>query len=364
MSLPARGSPVNPHPRFQVLEFEQDPDALDFDLLHGEHIEPRTRFLRDSSRTVISRNSSPDIPFDRSLNPYRGCEHGCSYCYARPGHEYLGMSAGLDFERLILVKEDAASLLDAELRRPAWQPQLLMLSGVTDPYQPVERHLGITRACLQVLLDFRNPVGIITKNHLVTRDIDILSELARLELVTVTLSVTTLDEQLRRRLEPRTSTASRRLDAISRLADAGIPVHVNVAPLIPALNDHEIPAILEAAAAAGASSASYTVLRLPGAVTEVFSAWLQEHYPERAGKVLHRVRQMRAGRLSSTDFSSRMRGSGEYAAQIRSLFRLWRQKLGLGKRPGPAELRTDLFRIPGSVEQPRLFQDGPDSALV
>lgn len=355
MSVPARGSPVNPHPRFQALEFELDPDALDFDLLHGEHIEPRTRFLRDDSRTVISSNTSPDIPFDRSLNPYRGCEHGCSYCYARPGHEYLGMSAGLDFERLILVKKDAASLLAAELRRPSWQPQLLMLSGVTDPYQPVERHLGITRACLQVLLEFRNPVGIITKNHLVTRDIDILTELSRLGLVTVTLSVTTLDEQLRRRLEPRTATASRRLDAISRLADAGIPVHVNVAPLIPALNDHEIPAILEAAAAAGAGSASYTVLRLPGAVAEVFSAWLQEHYPERADKVLHRVRQMRDGRLNSPDFGSRMRGSGEYGAQLGSLFRLWCRRLGLGRRPGPAELRTDLFRVPGSVEQPRLF---------
>lgn len=349
--MKARGATANPKPRFDTLQFEPDPAALEFE----EAIEPRTRFLTDASRSVITRNNSPDIPFDFSLNPYRGCEHGCSYCYARPSHEYLGLSAGLDFERIIFVKKNAAQLLEAELRRKSWRPQLLQLSGITDPYQPVERHLQITRQCLQVLLEFRNPVGIITKNHLVTRDIDLLQELARLELTHVTLSITTLDEQLRRRLEPRTSTAERRLAAVRKLSDAGIKVHVNVAPLIPAVNDHEIPDILQAAADAGASSASYTVLRLPGAVAEVFAGWLAEHLPERSEKVLGRVRQMRGGRLSTSEFRNRMRGSGEYAAQLSQLFRVARARCGLdGQRPSSG-LRTDLFRVPGSSEQPGLF---------
>ena len=355
MSLPARGASINPESRFTELRFEADLDELDHAKKYEESVAPRTRFLKDNSRSVISRNSSPDIPFDRSLNPYRGCEHGCSYCYARPTHEYLGLSAGLDFERMILVKEDAAELLEAELRRKSWQPQLLMLSGVTDPYQPIERHLGITRACLQVLLRFRNPVGIITKNHLVTRDIDVLAPLAELGLVTVTLSITTLDESLRRKLEPRTSTGMRRLQAVEKLAAAGIPVHVNVAPLIPALNDHEIPEILKQAANAGASSASYTILRLPGAVADVFGAWLQEHFPDRAGKVLGRVREMREGKLSNSDFADRMRGSGHYSGQIRDLFRLWRSKTGLDRRPTQNDSRTDLFQVPGSSSQPGLF---------
>src|SRR5690554_963594 len=317
MRLPVRGSPVNPDPRFTELKFTQDPDELDRAIALGEETEPRTRFVEDASRSVVSRNNSPDIPFDVSLNPYRGCEHGCSYCYARPTHEYLGLSAGLDFERVILVKRDAAQLLEAELRKKSWKPQLLVLSGVTDPYQPVERHLGITRECLQVLATFRHPVGIITKNHLVTRDIDVLAPMAEHGLSQVVVSITTLDEGLRRRLEPRTSTAARRLDAVRKLAEAGVPVHVNVAPIIPALNDHEVPDILAAAAGAGARSASYTILRLPGAVTEVFGAWLTEHYPDRAEKVLHRVREMREGRLSSSDFGSRMRGTGPYSQQIR-----------------------------------------------
>lgn len=349
--MAVRGANSNPQPRFNRLEFEPDPEAL----AHEEAVEPRTRFVSDTSRSVISSNSSPDIPFDRSLNPYRGCEHGCSYCYARTSHEFLGLSAGLDFERIIFVKHDAASLLAAELGRRSWKPQLLQLSGITDPYQPVERHLQITRRCLQVLLDFRNPVGIITKNHLVTRDIDVLKELAALQLVHVSLSITTLDEELRRRLEPRTSTASRRLAAVEKLAAAGVPVHVNVAPLIPAVNDHEVPAILQAASQAGASSASYTVLRLPGAVSQVFEDWLQEHYPERSSKVLGRVRQVRQGRLSTPEFRNRMRGSGEYAEQLRELFRVTRKRFGLeGSRPTEG-LRTDLFRVPGRVEQPGLF---------
>lgn len=353
-AAPARGARSNPDHRFALVTFEADADELDHAAEFGEASEPRTRFVRDSSRSVVSRNSSPDIYFDVSLNPYRGCEHGCSYCYARPTHEYLGLSAGLDFERIILVKEDAPALLERELRRKNWRPQFMMLSGVTDPYQPVERHLRITRGCLEVLLRFRHPVGVITKNHLVTRDIDILAELAALDLVKVTLSITTLDESLRRRLEPRTSTAARRLAAVGKLAAAGVPVGVNVAPLIPGLNDHEIPTILEAAANAGAVSAGYTVLRLPGAVAGVFSGWLEEHYPERAGKVLGRVRQMRDGKLNNPEFGKRMRPDGPYGDQIRELFRVARERHGLDRHRAP--LRTDLFRVPGSVTQPGLFE--------
>lgn len=346
-----RGATSNPSSRFAALSYEPDPEAAPGE----EETEPRTRFLKDTSRTVISRNTSPDIPFDASLNPYRGCEHGCSYCYARPSHEYLGLSAGLDFERLIFVKENAAALLEAELRKPSWKPRLLQLSGITDPYQPVERHLRITRGCLEVLLAFRNPVGVITKNHLVTRDIDLLGQLAEQELASVSLSLTTLDETLRRNMEPRTSTTERRLDAMRKLSAAGIPVHASIAPVIPGLNDHEIPALLQAAADAGADSASYTVLRLPGAVEGIFSEWLDEEHPGRAGKVLGRLREIRGGKLSESAFGRRMRGEGQYAEQLANLFRVSLRRAGLKGNRSSAQLRTDLFRVPGGSEQPGLF---------
>ncbi|HLR46611.1 MAG TPA: PA0069 family radical SAM protein [Deinococcales bacterium] len=346
-----RGAASNPAPRFAAHAFEPDPDAAG----HGEATEPGTRFVTDASRSIISRNTSPDIPFDASLNPYRGCEHGCSYCYARPSHEYLGLSAGLDFERVIFVKENAAALLEAELRRPSWKPQLLQLSGITDPYQPVERRSRVTRACLEVLLQFRNPVGVITKNHLVTRDTDLLARLAEQQLTYVSVSLTTLEEPLRRVMEPRTATAERRLAAMRQLSGAGVPVHASIAPVIPGLNDHELPALLEAAAEAGAQSASYTVLRLPGAVERIFTDWLEEEFPDRRDKVLGRIREMRGGKLNNSGFGQRMRGHGTYAEQLRGLFRLGLRRAGLSAdRPVP-ELRTDLFRIPGSSEQPRLF---------
>lgn len=311
-----------------------------------------TVFLRDASRSIISRNQSPDVPFDASINPYRGCEHGCVYCYSRPFHEYLGFSAGLDFETKILVKEDAPELLRRELASPRWKPQVLALSGVTDPYQPVERKLGITRRCLEVLAEARNPVGIVTKNHLVTRDADLLAELASVQAASVCLSVTTLDPELARRMEPRTSHPEKRLAAVSELVRAGVPTGVLVSPVIPALTDSEIPKILEAAAGAGASFAAFLVLRLPGAVAELFSDWLAERYPERREKVLGRIRELRGGRLTDARFGKRMRGEGIFAEQIAALFHQARRRHGLARR-GP-ELSTVAFRRPGG-DQLALF---------
>jgi DNA repair photolyase len=334
-----RGAAGNPANRFEKREVVPDPEERD-----PEEPLPRTRILRDSARSIIARNESPDVGFSASLNPYRGCEHGCVYCYARPYHEYLGFSAGLDFETQILVKEDAPELLRAELSSPRWTPQTLALSGVTDPYQPLERRLGLTRRCLEVLAEFRNPVVVITKNHLVTRDADLFRELAGHGAVSVVLSITTLDPQLARTMEPRTSTPARRLAAIRTLAAAGVPVGVNVAPLIPGLTDHESPAILAAAARAGASFAGHVLLRLPHGVKDLFREWLERRYPERAGKVLHRIREVRGGRLNDPDFGTRMTGEGKYAAQATALFDLARRKAGLAD--GGPELSTAAFRVP------------------
>ncbi|MFQ5350500.1 MAG: PA0069 family radical SAM protein, partial [Thermoanaerobaculia bacterium] len=300
-------------------------------------------------------NESPDVGFDASINPYRGCEHGCVYCYARPTHEYLGFSAGLDFETRIIVKQDAAELLERELAAPAWRPQVLGVSGVTDPYQPVERRLGITRACLEVLARCRNPVALVTKNALVGRDADLLAELARHDAVVVWISLTTLDTDLARRLEPRCSAPSARLATMSRLAEQGIPVGALVAPVMPALNDHEIPALLAAAAEAGATYCRWILLRLPGAVAEIFPAWLDEHYPERKEKVLARIRDLRSGRLNDSRFGTRGRGEGVFARQIRDLFMAAARRHGLAVR-GP-ELSTAAFRRPGG-DQMDLFADG------
>ncbi|MEX2541028.1 MAG: PA0069 family radical SAM protein [Trueperaceae bacterium] len=275
-------------------------------------------------------------------------------CYARPTHEYLGFSPGLDFERMIMVKEDAPKLLERELRKPSWEPKTMLLSGVTDPYQPVERKLELTRSCLEVLRDFRHPVSVITKNHLVTRDIDILAELAGYHASHVTLSITTLNEELRRKLEPRTSTGQRRVDAVRELSAAGIPVSVNIAPIIPGLNDEEIPAILSAAAEAGARSAHFILVRLPGAVEGIFSAWLEAHYPQRKEKVLGRLRGARGGKLNEAAFGKRMRGEGPYAESIRSMFHVNRKRHGLSERS--FSLTGEHFRIPGSSSQPGLFE--------
>jgi DNA repair photolyase len=345
--IQGRGAAHNPKNRFYTRFFEPDPEAAD-----PEEPLPRTEFIRDASRSVIATNDSPDIGFEASINPYRGCEHGCAYCYARPFHEFLGYSAGLDFETKILVKEDAPDLLRKELSTPRWKPKTLALSGVTDAYQPVERRLGLTRRILEVLAEFRNPVAVITKNHLVTRDTDLLASLAAHCAAAVTVSVTTLDAGLARTMEPRTSTPERRLEAIARLAGAGIPVGVNVAPVIPGLTDHEIPAILRAAAKAGATFAGHVVIRLPHAVKDLFETWLSQHVPERKEKVLHRIREVRGGALNDPKFGSRMSGRGVYADQIHALFRLGCRKARLSQEP--PELSTTAFHRPPGP-QLRLF---------
>ena len=290
-----RGAAINPKNRFERIDVEPDPAA-------SEEEGPRreTFYLRDHSRSIIARNASPDIGFDASINPYRGCSHGCIYCYARPSHEYLGLSAGLDFETRVLVKEDGPELLRKELSSRGWEPKVLSMSGVTDPYQPVEKNLRLTRRCLEVLTEFRNPVAVVTKNHLVTRDADLLAELARYEAAAVAVSLTTLDDDLRRRMEPRTSRPVRRLAAIKALSAAGVPVGVMTAPVIPGINDHELPELLSAAAEAGATFAAYVPVRLPGAVRPLFEDWLERHYPDRKDKVLGRIREIRGGKLKTT----------------------------------------------------------------
>ncbi len=345
-----RGVVENPPNRFEKLSVQWDEEDSEDPPSRVE-----TQFLRDPSRSIVSRNSSPDVGFEVSINPYRGCEHGCSYCYARPTHEYLSFSAGLDFETKILVKEDAAELLRREIAAPNWVPQPLALSGVTDPYQPVERKLEITRRCLQVLVEYRNPALIVTKNHLVTRDSDLLSEMAQWNGVSVNISITTLDSRLQRLMEPRASSPDRRLAAIARLAGAGVPVRVLVAPIIPGLTDHETPAILGAAAEAGARHAGYVLLRLPHGVKEIFEAWLTRHFPEKRNRVLGRIRETRGGRLSDPRFGSRMRGEGEYAEQIRRLFTVARRKAGLDATPHP--LCTSLFRRRRDGKQMALFEE-------
>jgi DNA repair photolyase len=346
-----RGASWSPANRFEKLHIDlNDPDVVDADLEAEDRPRRGTQYFRDGTKSIITRNNSPDVGFETSLNPYRGCEHGCIYCYARPTHEYLGLSAGLDFESKILVKTDAPELLRAELESPRWQPQTLVMSGVTDPYQPVERKLRITRGCLEVLAKFRNPVAIITKNHLVTRDIDLLGYLAGHNAAAVNVSVTSLDSNLQRVLEPRTSAPPARLDAIRQLRTAGIPVGVMAAPIIPGLNDHEVPMILEACGKAGAQFAGYTVVRLPWAVAPLFERWLEEHFPERKEKVLGRIRNLRGNKLNNPRWHTRMTGEGIFAEQIAALFKVGCHRAGIGNRP---KLSTAAFRR--AKEQLNLF---------
>ncbi len=314
-NLHNRGALVNPANRFEKISFERDEEISD-----EEYPSPKTEFFKDTSKSIISYNDSPDIGYETSLNPYRGCEHGCVYCYARPTHEYLGLSSGKDFESIIFVKTEAALLLRKELAHLKWKPQAIVMSGVTDCYQPFERKFQVTRQCLQVLQDFRNPVGIITKNKLVTRDIDIFKSMAEYHGVCVMVSITTLDPHLARMMEPRASTPVNRLKAIEELAKAGVPVTVNVAPIVPGLTDHEIPSILKAAAQAGAKGAGYTVLRLPYAVKDIFECWLLEYFPERKDKVLNRIRELRDGALYDSGWGTRMSGKGLFAKHIRDMF--------------------------------------------
>ena len=324
----------------------------------------RTTLTKDATRTIIARNSSPDIPFDRSINPYRGCEHGCIYCFARPTHAYLGLSPGLDFETRILFKPEAAALLTAELASPKYRCDVVAMGTNTDPYQPVERDLKITRQILRVLSDFNNPVGIVTKNHLITRDIDILGDMARRNLAEVFLSITTLDRDLARTMEPRASAPHRRLDAIRELASAGIPVGVMTAPMIPGLNDHEMESILDAAAAAGATRAGYTALRLPLEIKELFEEWLRANRPDRADRVLSLIRQIRGGELYKAEFGTRMRGEGpiaqllskRFAAAVKRLeLNRVRYRLDTMRFAVPAAARTALVDARRDARQMRLF---------
>jgi DNA repair photolyase len=338
VNFPKRGAISNPRNRFERLAIELDEEFAD------EARNPETQFLRDDTQTLISYTESPDIGFRASVNPYRGCEHGCAYCYARPYHEYLGFSAGLDFETRIMVKLSAPELLRRELSSPKWQPQVLAMSGVTDCYQPIERKLQITRRCLEVLAEFRNPVAIVTKNYLVTRDLDVLEKLASVKAANVNLSITTLDAELARRLEPRASLPLHRLQAVERLSAARIPVRVLVAPVIPGLNDHEIPAILSAARASGAQDAGYVLLRLPYGVKEIFSDWLATHLPGSQDKILDRIRATRGGALNDPRFGSRMRGEGSEAEVIQRLFEVAMAREGFNK--ASMTLSTTHFRNP------------------
>lgn len=333
-----RGAQVNPHNRFfnqeRVIEHIEGIDE-------PEESDPKTTFIEVHPKTIVNEVKSPDVGLVYSLNPYQGCEHGCTYCYARPTHEYWGYSAGLDFEKTILVKKNAPELLEATLRKKKWKVKTITISGNTDCYQPCERTYGITRQLLEIMLRYRHPVSIITKNALINRDIDILSELAKLNLVSVNLSITTLDEELRRKLEPRTATARRKLETIENLRANGVPVNVMVAPLIPAINDHEIFSIVEAVAKRGALSAHYQVVRLNGPNGQIFTDWVTKNFPDRALKVLNQIKETHGGSLSDSRFGTRMGGEGIFALNIKRQFALARQRF-LPKEPFP-KLRRDLF---------------------
>jgi DNA repair photolyase len=344
--IQGRGTTGNLPNRFDRIDLEPDGDHLDAE----ESIAPATVFYRDTSRSIIATNDSPDIGFEKSINPYRGCEHGCIYCYARPTHEWLGFSAGLDFETKIMVKENAAELLREELSSKKWEPMTLSISGITDCYQPAERRFRVTRGCLEVLREFRNPVTIITKNHLVTRDIDLLSDLAKNQLTVAMISITTLDAEIARKMEPRASSPHRRLEAIRALSSAGIPTGVMVSPIIPGLTDQEIPAILNAGAQAGASFAGYIPVRLPFAVKDLFTRWLSDHFPDRKDKVLNRIRSIRGGKLNDANFGSRMRGQGVWAEQLKSIFTLAKRRCGLDN-PFPTLSTTQFRRSPNAQLQ-------------
>lgn len=345
-----RGADGNTTGRFESLRHEIDMSNYGW-MDEEDEKTLKTQFFKDSSRSILNENDSPDIGFRYSMNFYRGCEHGCAYCYARPTHEYLGLSAGLDFESKIFVKESAPELLREKLMSRSWKPEPIMVSGVTDCYQPAERRFQLTRRCLQVLAEFKNPVALITKNHLITRDIDIFKELAALNLAWTTISITSLNPDLARVLEPRTSTPTARLQAVEALAKAGIPVGVNVAPVIPGLNDHEIPAILKSAAEAGATSAGTVIVRLPYLVKDIFSDWLQTNRPEAKDKILNLIRSTRGGELYNSKFGERMKGSGIYAENIRKTFDLFCRKYRLNEHD--FELSTEHFRRP--TDQLSLF---------
>ncbi len=349
------GSMIDPPNRFEAHRREADLDhVLDDEVYLSQLYCRQIEYLPDHTRSIIATNDSPDIPFRYSVNLYRGCAHGCSYCYARNTHEFLGMNAGLDFETRVMVKHEAPQLLREFLARDAWAPEPIMFSGVTDCYQPAERRFQLMRQCLEVAVECGQPLGIITKNALVVRDVDLLAQLAKRRLVNVFLSVTSLEADLAREMEPRTSTPSARLHAVRTLTDAGIPVGVMVAPIIPGLNDTEVPRVLEAASHAGASSASWVMLRLPMTVEPVFQEWLHRTHPSKAEKVLGLIRQVREGQLSNSQWGERMSGTGPIADQIRNVFQVFARKHGLDRRLPPLDTTQFVRPLPKSG-QLRLF---------
>lgn len=336
-----RAAGLNPSGRFEPLRREVYDDGWET----LEDLPPfRTEVQIEKPRTAITRNESPDIPFDRSINPYRGCEHGCIYCFARPTHAYMGLSAGLDFEAKLFAKPDAAKLLERELAKPGYKPRVIAIGTNTDPYQPIEKEWRVMRQILEVLDRANHPVSIVTKSAMVMRDLDILESMAKRNLVRVSLSVTTLDRKLARTMEPRASTPTRRLEAIRALSEAGVQTSVMAAPMIPALNDHELERILDAAHAAGATEAGYVILRLPLEVSPLFRDWLLQNYPDRYRHVMSLVRSMRGGKDYDAEFGKRMKGAGPYAWQISRRFEMATKRLGMTRRSMP--LRDDLFVPP------------------
>jgi len=345
-----RGAVTNRAGRYEKERLNSADDGWD-----GLDAEPevlRTQVMRDSTRSILARNKSPDIPFDRSINPYRGCEHGCVYCFARPTHAFLGLSAGLDFETKIFVKPDAADLLENELRKPGYRPCVIAMGTNTDPYQPLEKERKITRSVLKVLARFQHPVAIVTKSNLVTRDLDILAPMAEKGLAKVALSVTTLDHRLARSMEPRASAPGRRLEAMRQLKAAGVPAGVMFAPAIPGLNDHEMEAVLEAASDAGADEAGYIVLRLPLEVKNLFQEWLTENAPNRAGRIMGLIRSMNDGRDYHPAWGSRQVGRGPYADALSKRFTLAVRRLRLNARSHT--LSTAKFRVPSDKRSAQL----------
>ena len=343
-----RGSGLNPGNRFEAVRLHVLGDHLDDQLRdHPSGVQVRTQVFTDDTRSVVNKVESPDIPFAWSLNPYRGCEHGCIYCYARPGHEYLALSSGLDFETKIIAKPRAAELLRQFIARPAWKCEPIVLSGVTDPYQPIERDLRITRGCLEVCAAARQPLSLITKNHLITRDLDLLADMAAWNGVRVAISLTTLDPLLAAKMEPRASVPRDRLQTIRELTAARVPVAVMTAPMIPAINDHELPTLLEAAAEAGAQSAGLVLIKLPYQIKALFLEWLARHFPDRASHVESLIRQCRGGELYDSAFFNRQRGTGPVAANIRDTFALFARRHGLTRRLPP--LNTAAFVPPGGL---------------
>jgi DNA repair photolyase len=349
MATSGQGAQSSPHNRFQQHQQITDSAYINYLVAEGEAEAVKTKSLEVFPKTIVNAVKSPDVPLPWSLNPYQGCEHGCAYCYARNSHEYWGYSAGVDFERVLLVKRNAHQLLEATLKQPSWKGEAIMLSGNTDCYQPIERKFELTRKLLEVFVRYQHPVGIITKNALIQRDLDLLSNLAKKNLVTVTISITTLNETLRRNMEPRTASIKKRLETIEVLASAGIPVNVMMAPIIPGLNSHEIFQVLRAAKNAGATNAAYTMVRLNGHLANIFSDWLEATYPDRTSRVLNNIRNTHAGTLHDNQFGRRMKGSGAIAQQIKESFRIAKQKcFGM---PDNVVLNSQLFL---QLKQPQL----------